>query len=101
MKRRDSIPSPIAFDWDEGNIDKNKLKHGVDFRECEEVFFNRPLKIFPDKKHSGNERRLAALGITDLERKLAIVFTLRKNKIRIISARDQSRKERRIYEEKK
>lgn len=47
----------IEFDWDKGNIDKNWLKHNVDFRECEEVFFNKPLLISFDKKHSITEKR--------------------------------------------
>jgi len=90
----------IEFDWDEGNRDKNYKKHKVSFKEAEEVFFNQPLKVFKDKKHSQIEKRFIALGRTDNGRKLFIVFTIRKNKLRVISARDQSRKERKIYEKK-
>jgi len=90
---------PLAFDWDEANKDKNWVKHEVDFRECEQVFLNRPLKTFCDIKHAQKEDRFIALGITNKKRKLYLVFTIRNSKIRIISARNQSRKERRIYEQ--
>lgn len=89
---------PLSFDWDKGNIDKNWEKHHVAHKEIEEIFFNKPLKIFSDGQHSKKESRFAALGITDLKRKLTVIFTLRKEKIRVISARDQSKKERRKYE---
>jgi len=88
------------FDWDERNRDKNYKKHKVNIKESEEVFFNRPLKVFKDKKHSHVEERFIAFGKTDAGRKLFIAFTIRKNKLRVISARDQSRKERKIYEKK-
>ena len=91
------LPKPIEFEWDQGNINKN-LKHGVTDKESEEVFFNKPLKIFKDTKHSEVENRLVAYGISNSDRKLAIVFTLRESKIRIISARDQNKKERNTYE---
>jgi uncharacterized DUF497 family protein len=61
--------------------------------------FNRPFIVNKDKLHSKSEDRYFALGRTDTERLLFIVFTLRGNKIRIISARDMNRKERKIYEE--
>ena len=89
----------IGFDWDEGNRQKNWEKHKVDFRECEEVFFNQPLLISEDVKHSIQEERYYALGRSDTNRMLFLVFTVRNNKIRVISARDQSKKERMIYEQ--
>lgn len=88
-----------GFDWDEGNREKNLDKHGVSLKECEEVFFNTPFKIAEDPKHSQKEKRYSILGKTDKERFLSIVFTIRKEMIRVISARNQSRKERRQYEE--
>jgi len=87
----------VGFDWDEGNKQKNWEKHKVDYRECEEVFFNAPLLISEDMKHSSQEKRYHALGRSDAGRALFLVFTIRNNKIRIISARDQSKKERKIY----
>lgn len=89
---------PLRFDWNEGNKFKNWEKHKVDFRECEEVFFNEPLKIYQDIKHSQIENRYIALGISNEQRKLFLVFTVKNKKIRVISARDQNRKDRRIYE---
>jgi uncharacterized protein len=86
-----------GFDWDEGNIEKNWLKHHVAPRECEELFFNLPLVIADDKEHSQTEQRHYALGQTDTGRHLFIAFTIRRGKIRVISARDMSRKEREIY----
>jgi uncharacterized protein len=88
----------IGFDWDEGNKQKNWEKHQVDYRECEEVFFNEPLLISEDMTHSSQEQRYYVLGRSDAGRRLFLVFTIRSNKIRIISARDQSKKERKIYE---
>ena len=87
-----------GFDWDEGNRDKN-LRHGVQNWECEQVFFNEPLLVLDDPKHSVAERRLAAFGRTDAGRTLAIVFTMRGSKLRVVSARDMNRRERRFYEE--
>ena len=92
------FPDIIGFDWDEGNREKNYLKHNVRNGECEDVFFNQPLVIVSDMKHSQEERRYSAFGITDGGRKLTVVFTLRKNLIRVISARDMTTKERRYYE---
>jgi uncharacterized DUF497 family protein len=94
------LPVLLSFDWDKGNLEKNWKKHNVRFKEAEEVFFNRPLKIFPDKKHSIKEKRFIAFGITNNLKKLAIVFTIRNRKIRVISARTQNKKERRAYAEK-
>jgi uncharacterized protein len=85
------------FDWDEGNEDKNEIRHGVGRAECEQVFFNRPLVRGKDEKHSRQENRFYALGRTDAGRELFIVFTVRGDLLRVISARDMSRRERRIY----
>lgn len=92
------LPVPLAFDWDQANIEKNWARHKVHYKEAEEIFFNKPLKIFPDKEHSKKEKRFLALGFTKSKRKLAIIFTIREQKIRVISVRDQSKKERKIYE---
>jgi len=86
--------------WDEENINKNLDKYDVSKNECEELFFNQPLFVASDEKYSITEIRCYALGKTDKSRLLFIVFTIRNNKIRVILARDMSRKERRIYNEK-
>lgn len=89
----------IGFDWDENNREKNWEKHGVLASECEEVFFNLPLLLQSDPSHSQKEPRYYVLGHTIADRRLFIAFTVRQNKIRVISARDMSRKERSIYEQ--
>ncbi len=90
-----------GFDWDEGNSRKSEHKHDVSQSEAEQVFFNQPLLVPEDSKHSQKESRYHALGITDDERFLHITFTLRASGtlIRIISARDMHKKERKIYEQ--
>ncbi len=89
-----------GFDWDQGNISKNWEKHKVTPSQCEELFFNRPLVVQAVERHSGSEDRYFALGKTDADRCFFIVFTLREEKIRVISARDMSRQERKVYHEK-
>lgn len=85
-----------SFEWDKGNEDKNWVKHKVKSKDCEEIFINNPSYI-DDEVHSGAEKRYGVLGETNEGRKLTLFITLRNNKIRIISARDQSKKERKIY----
>ncbi len=89
-----------GFDWDEGNSDKNLISHQVSDSECEEVFFNRPLIVADDKKHSITEKRYYVLGRTDADRYLFVAFTIRSNLIRVISARDMNNKETTRYHEK-
>ena len=88
-----------GFDWDAANQDKNELKHGVTYIECEQIFFNEPLIIVPDPCHSQKEARYAALGKIHSRRHLFVAFTLRRKKIRVISARPMSQKERKVYEQ--
>jgi len=90
-----------GFEWDSGNSDKNWIKHKVSRLECEEVFFNEPFYIYDYKSHSQSENRYYLLGITNEKRSMFLVFTIRKDKIRIISARDINKKERIIYEKLK
>lgn len=89
-----------SFEWDEGNSEKNWAKHRVARSECEQVFFNLPFVVADDRKHSKDEPRYYALGQTDRGRKLFLVFTIRGSLIRVISARDMNRAEKRIYDEK-
>lgn len=88
-----------GFNWDEGNSQKNWILHKVSRSECEQIFFNEPLVIADDEKHSQSEKRWYLLGQTDSGRMLFIVFTLRGELIRVISARDMHKKERSIYNE--
>ena len=89
-----------GFDWDEGNARKNE-RHGVTAAEAEQVFFNVPLLLLDDSHHSDSEIRYHALGKTSVGRRLHLSFTLRNDdtKIRVISVRNMSRKERTIYEQ--
>lgn len=89
----------VAFEWDDGNIHKNWEKHRVAPSECEDVFFNAPILEY-DRAHSHHENRYFAYGRTDRNRLLFVVFTARNDKIRVISARDMHRKEKRFYHEK-
>jgi len=88
-----------SFDWDEGNARKSAEKHSVSQGEAEQVFFNEPLLLLPDRKHSDKEQRFHALGKTQDGRLLHVSFTLRDGGklIRVISARDMHRKERMFY----
>ena len=92
------IQACTGFDWDEGNLLKNWEKHQVSVAECEQVFFNRPLLAQQDVRHSVEEGRFYLLGRTDSRRRLFVAFTIRGKLIRVISARDMSRRERRSYE---
>jgi hypothetical protein len=94
----DILSQSIGFQWDIHNTDKLKVKHGVTPSECEQAFFNLPLIMGDDLRHSENENRFYALGQTDTGRLLFLVFTIREKRIRVISARDMSRKERRAYQ---
>jgi hypothetical protein len=98
MDLLDRLAQCTGFQWDEGNLIKNWLHHQVTAAECEQTFFNQPLVAAPDEKHSAAEPRFYALGHTDTGRRLFVVFTIRGRLIRIISARDMNRRERKVYE---
>jgi uncharacterized DUF497 family protein len=93
----------VGFDWDEGNSRKSSVKHEVSQSEAEQTFFNEPLLLLADVKHSQKELRYQALGKTNDERVLHVTFTVREmgTLIRVISARDMHRKERTTYEQAK
>ncbi|MCX5855600.1 MAG: BrnT family toxin [Deltaproteobacteria bacterium] len=97
MGTAEMITKCIGFDWDDGNLLKNWEKHGVSASECEQVFFNHPFIASPDVAHSSDEARFYTLGKSDSGKHLFIVFTVRNNLIRIITARDMNRKEREAY----
>jgi len=93
------IKEIIGFEWDNGNILKNEIKHNLKWQTIEEVFFNEPLIIVEDFNHSNkDECRCLALGNIDDGTLISVIFTKRKNKIRVISARPISKKERDFYE---
>ena len=92
-----SAPHFEGFDWSGGNAEKNWKRHGVAPLEAEQVFLNAPLLWGDDPAHSEKEQRFYALGLTDEGRELFIAFTMRVRRLRVVSARDMSRKERRAY----
>ena len=98
VKPKKILENCTGFEWDEGNITKNWDKHDVSIVECEQIFFNKPLIVKRDKKHSNFENRYYVLGRTNMDRLLFAVFTVRKDKIRIISARDMTDSEMERYE---
>jgi len=90
------LPQPIDFEWDEFNIKKSRLKHGINTEEAEQVFFN-DNTVFFDERHSTNEDRYQMIGTTISGKILFVAFTIRDKQIRIISARTASKKERTHY----
>ena len=92
------LPEFESFDWDSGNLEKNRKKHNVTAQEAEELFANEPFLLRRDDYHSGSEERMQALGKTKANRKLFIAFTLRNHKIRVISVRDMTPPEEQAYE---
>ena len=97
MNAFDRLRRCTGFEWDESNSDKSRVKHGVSGFESEEVFFNQPLVVADDDEHSVGEERYFALGQTHQCRLLFVVFTLRGELIRVISARNMTKKEREVY----
>ena len=92
------IPEPVAFEWDSGNVEKSIKKHSVSIKEAEETFENESRFLFVDEKHSGSEKRYGMYGKTNAGRQLSLVLTIRNDKVRIITVRPMSHKERRSYE---
>ena len=88
----------VGFEWNDENATKNWDRHQVSKSEAEQVFFNQPLIVSPDIVHSKDESRYYLLGQTDFGRRLFVVFTIIDERIRVISARDMSKKERKVFE---
>lgn len=91
---------PKEFEWDRGNQDKSYKKHGISPNECEEIFLDERLLVIPDLRHGEKEERFIAIGKTSSAKVLFCVFTMRGEKIRVISARMANKKERVLYETK-
>lgn len=89
----------LEFEWDKGNIGKIYQKHGITPNEAEEVFLDKNILIIDDIKHSKSEERFMAIGKINQGSVLFLAYTIRKNKIRIISARKADKIERRLYEQ--
>ena len=88
----------MEFEWDADKERSNIEKHGVDFTEAATVFGD-PLELtISDQDHSVGEFRFLSLGHSSLDRILVVSYTEREDRIRMISARTASPKERRQYE---
>jgi uncharacterized DUF497 family protein len=94
------VASLVGFEWDDGNVYKNE-KHGLSYKLIEEVFFNEPLLVVEDFQHSDDECRCVAFGKDDKNTKITIVFTVRDRLVRVISAREMTKKEKKFYENNK
>jgi uncharacterized DUF497 family protein len=94
------VASLVGFEWDDGNVYKNE-KHGLNYKLIEEVFFNEPLLVVEDFQHSDDECRCVAFGKDDKNTKITIVFTVRERLVRVISAREMTKKEKKFYENNK
>ncbi len=97
MDRLERLRHCNGFQWDKGNADKNWERHRVSRSEAEEVFFNQPLIVAEDDLHSTAEDRYFALGRTNRGRLLFTVFVIRARRIRVISTRDMTKREREVY----
>lgn len=89
----------VQFTWDPDEAAANLSKHGVSFEDASTVFRNLLAKVLPDPTHSDQEQRSLIIGHSAGGRLLLVVFTESGHRIRIISARDASARERREYEE--
>jgi len=93
----DLVTRLAGFEWDAGNSDKSWLRHEVSQAEAEQALLNIPLVVSATIRHQGAEPRFIAMGQTDVERLLTVVFTVRGTLVRVISARVMSKAERRVY----
>lgn len=97
-----AVMNKITFDWDQWNVQKNETKHGVSALEAESAFFDSKYRLYRDLKHSStSESRYILYGRSIENRLLMLGFTIRNYKVRIITARPASKKERQVYEEAK
>lgn len=91
----------VEFEWDKWNLDKSYVKHGIIPKEAEEVFISEEAFVVPDVKHSQKEDRFIILGKSVSGKNLFVVFTIRGDKVRVVSARRMHKKEVEKYEKTK
>jgi len=89
----------IDFEWDSTKAEENLKRHGVTFEEALTVFANPLARIFDDPDHSTDESREIVVGHSQKHRLLLVSFTQRSAKVRIISARKMTKRERADYEQ--
>jgi uncharacterized protein len=92
------IKDVVEFEWDRWNLDKSYFKHGVGPKETEELFLDERSFVLPDVTYSLKEKRYIIVGKTQDKVNLFVVFVIRGNKIRVISARRMYEKEVLKYE---
>ena len=98
MNISDMIARCTGFEWDKGNFGKIWQRHRVSPEECEQVFLKQSFYAMPNGEHTTlEEARFKIFGQTQAGRYLSVIFTIRGDLIRIISARDMNRRERRTY----
>ena len=88
----------MRFEWDDNKAESNAVKHGITFEEAVTVFADPDLLFTEDTQHSQGEQREWAMGITESGLLVVVVFTMRDEQIRIISARIATKKEQQSYE---
>jgi uncharacterized DUF497 family protein len=91
----------LIFEWDDKKAAANAIKHGVAFTEAGTIFGDDQSITIPDFKHSQKEPRFITMGMSQNARLLIVIHTERGNRLRVISARPASRKERKQYEKAK
>ena len=89
----------FTFEWDSQKAATNARKHGVTFDEAATAFGDPFGLMVDDPRHSETEHRSVLLGYSQAGRLLAVMFTERGDRLRLISARTATRRERRHYEE--
>jgi len=94
------LPQALSFQWDDGNINKNRSKHGIENEEAESAFLDGGKVLLKDVIHSAKEERFILLATSQRKRLLFVVLTVRKGEIRIISVRIVNKKERTLYEKR-
>jgi uncharacterized DUF497 family protein len=97
MELLERLRACTGFQWDDGNAEKNWIRHRVSRSEAEEIFLNQPLAVADDDAHTVVEERFYALGQTNRRRLLFLVFTIRRRLVRVISVRDMTKREREVY----
>lgn len=88
----------LLFEWDPDKARTNQSKHGISFDEASTVFQDALSMTIPDPLHSLNEERFVLIGHSCRGRLLVVVHTCRGNRLRLISARQATNKERVEYE---
>ena len=89
----------MEFDWDDDKAEINIVRHGISFLEAASVFDDDLSITFLDPDHSVDEERLIIIGHSNRGRLLFVSQTDRNRRPRIISAREVTRRERKVYED--